>query len=167
MKITPLDIQQYQFRSKLRGLDPEDVRSFLELVRVEMEELIRENNALKDEVKRTVQRMGEYREREQMVKDTLLTAQKITDDMRANAQKEAETIVAEAEVKAQDIVQQATQRAARLHAEIRELKRQKLQFEENLRAMLNTHLKMLVLDEEKQSDMFEEKVAYLSKKEKA
>ncbi len=167
MKITPLDIQQYQFRKKFNGFDPEDVKSFLELVRSEMEELVRENNTLKDELKRTVQRLGEYREREQTVKATLLTAQKLTDDLRAQATKEAETIVAEAEVRAQEVVQQASQRAARLQGEIRELRRQKILFEENLRSMLAMHLKMLNVDEDKQTDMFEEKVAFLGgKKEK-
>lgn len=166
MKITPLDIQQYQFRKKLNGLDPEDVKGFLDLIRAEMEDLLRENNSLKDELKRTVQRLAEYREREQTLKETLLTAQKLSDDIKAQARKEAETIVAEANVRAQEIVQQASQRAAKLHGEIRELRRQKIQFEENLRSLLHMHLKMLVADEEKQSDMFEEKVTFLGKKDK-
>jgi cell division initiation protein len=166
MKITPLDIQQYQFRKRFNGLDPEDVKTFLELVRVEMEELVRENNSLKDELKRTLQRLGEYREREQTVKDTLLTAQRLSDEIRVHAQKESETVIAQAEVRAQEIVQQASQRAAKLQGELRELRRQKILFEENLRSMLASHLKMLAIDEEKQSDMFEEKVAFLGKKEK-
>ena len=165
MKITPLDIQQYQFRKKLSGFDPDEVKNFLELIRGEMEELVRENNALKDELKRTVQRLGEYREREQTVKQTLLTVQKLSDDVKAQANKESETIVAEAEVKAQEIVKQAAQRASQLQGEIRELRRQKIQFEENLRSQLASHLKMLSADEEKQPDMFEEKVAFLNKEQ--
>lgn len=39
MRITPLDIQQKQFKVKLRGFDMEEVYSFLELVREELEEL--------------------------------------------------------------------------------------------------------------------------------
>lgn len=166
MKITPLDLQQYEFRKKWNGLDPDDVKGFLELVRVEMEELLRENHALKDELKRTVQRLAEFKEREQTLKDTLLTAQRLCDDLKAQAGKEAETIVAAAEVKAQDIVQQAAQRANKLQGEIRELRRQKVQFEENLKSQLLSHMKMLGLEAEKQSDLFEEKVAFLAKKEK-
>lgn len=166
MKITPLDLQQYVFRKKWNGVDPDDVKGFLELVRVEMEELLRENHALKDELKRTVQRLGEFKEREQTLKDTLLTAQRLTDDLKSQAGKEAETIIAGAEVKAQEIVQQASQRAAKLQGEIRELRRQKVQFEENLKSQLLSHMKMLGLDEEKQSDLFEEKIAFLAKKEK-
>lgn len=167
MKITPLDLQQYAFRKKpWNGLDPDDVKGFLELVRVEMEELLRENHALKDELKRTVQRLAEFKEREQTLKDTLLTAQRLCDDLKSQAGKEADTIIAGAEVKAQEIVQQASQRAAKLQGEIRELRRQKVQFEENLKSQLLSHMKMLGLDEEKQSDLFEEKIAFLAKKEK-
>lgn len=167
MKITPLDLQQYVFRKKnWNGVDPDDVKGFLELVRVEMEELLRENHALKDELKRTVQRLAEFKEREQTLKDTLLTAQRLCDDLKSQAGKEADTIIAGAEVRAQEIVQQATQRAAKLQGEIRELRRQKVQFEENLKSQLLSHMKMLGLDEEKQSDLFEEKVAFLAKKEK-
>lgn len=166
MKITPLDLQQYQFRKKFNGFDPGDVKGFLELVRVEMEELLRENNGLKDELKRTVHRLAEYKDREQTLKDTLLTAQRLSDEIRAQAGKEAETIVAGAEVKAQETLQQVTQRAAKVQAEIRELRRQKIQFEENLKSQLLSHLKMLGLDEDKQNELFEEKLAYLAKKEK-
>ncbi len=166
MKITPLDLQQYEFRKKFNGFDPEDVKGFLDLVRAEMEDLLRENNALKDEIKRTVQRLAEYKDREQNLKDTLLTAQRLTDELKAQAGKESEAIVAMAEVKAQEIVQQAQQRASRVQAEIRELRRQKVQFEESLRAQLISHMKMLGHDEEKQNELFEEKVAYLAKKEK-
>lgn len=165
MKITPLDIQQYQFRKKMSGFDPEEVKNFLELVRGEMEELVRENNALKDELKRTVQRLGEYREREQTVKQTLLTVQKLSDDIKAQANKESETIIAEADVRAQEIVQQAAQRASHLQSEIRELRRQKILFEDNLRSQLSSHLKMLQADEEKQVDLFEDKVAFLKKEQ--
>ena len=166
MKITPLDLQQYPFKKKWQGLDPDDVRGFLDLVRAEMEDLLRENNALKDEIKRTLARVAEYREHEQTLKDTMLTAQRLSTEVKAQAVKEAETVVAGAEVKAQEIIQQAAQRATKLQGEIRELRRQKVQFEENLRAMLATHMKMLGMDEEKQNDLFEDKVAFLSKKEK-
>jgi cell division initiation protein len=167
VKITPLDLQQYQFRKKQwNGLDPEDVKAFLELVRVEMEELLRENHALKDELKRTVQRLAEFKDREQTLKDTLLTAQKLCDDLKSQAGKEAETIIAGAEVKAQEIIHQASQRASKLQSEIRELRRQKIAFEENLRGQLQSHLKMLGVDAEKQTDLFEEKIAFLAKKEK-
>ncbi|MEF9437346.1 MAG: DivIVA domain-containing protein [Candidatus Mariimomonas ferrooxydans] len=51
MRITPLDIQQKQFPTKFRGFDEEEVDSFLELVREEMEELLRENASLREEAK--------------------------------------------------------------------------------------------------------------------
>ncbi len=57
MKITPLDIRQKQFPRKLRGLDPKEVRAFLELVEGDLEELVRENMQLKDDLKKRGQRI--------------------------------------------------------------------------------------------------------------
>src|SRR5690606_9267847 len=98
------------------------------------------------------------------LKDTLLTAQKLCDDLKLQAGKEAETIVAAAEVKAQEIIQQAGQRASKLQSEIRELRRLKISFEENLRGQLQSHLKLLGIEEEKQPDPLEETIASPAKK---
>jgi len=64
MKITPLDIQQQQFTVRFRGFDQRDVESFLELVRNEFEELIRENNSLKDELRRKGEQIEKYQDNE-------------------------------------------------------------------------------------------------------
>lgn len=48
MRITPLDIQQKQFPMKLRGFDVEEVYAFLEVIREEMEDLLRENANLRE-----------------------------------------------------------------------------------------------------------------------
>ena len=62
MKITPLDIQQQQFKGKMfGGLDPEDVDTFLQLVAGELEELIRENTELKDQARRVAANMEEMK----------------------------------------------------------------------------------------------------------
>ena len=62
MKITPLDVRQKQFESKLRGRDPKAVQEFLELLANELEELVRESIQLKDEVKRRGQRIEDLHE---------------------------------------------------------------------------------------------------------
>ena len=59
MRITPLDIQQKQFSSRLKGFDMEEVDSFLELIREEMEELLRENANLREETKRFEKQLKE------------------------------------------------------------------------------------------------------------
>ena len=148
MNITPLDIQQQQFKGKmLGGLDPNDVDAFLQMVAAEMESLIRENSELKEQARKISQQLDELSQREVTLRDTMLAAQKISEEMKANAQKEATLLISEAELKGERIVAEAENRLLQLNNQIYEVRRQKLQFESNLRAALESHLKMLTLEE--------------------
>lgn len=148
MNITPLDIQQQQFKGKmLGGLDPNDVDSFLQLVASEMESLIRENSDLKEQVRKFSLQLDELSQREVSLRETMLAAQKVTEEMKANAQKEANLLVSEAELKGERIVAEAENRLVHLNNQVYEIKRQKLQFETNLKSLVETHLKMLSFEE--------------------
>jgi len=96
----------------------------------------------------------------------MITAQKITEDVKTNAIKESEVIVAEARLKAQEILNSGQLRSLELFEEIKELKRQKIQFESNLRANIETHLKMLEAEAKKaeEFDALEEKLEFLQRK---
>jgi cell division initiation protein len=149
MNITPLDIQQQQFKGKLfGGLDQEDVDAFLQTVSQEMEGLSRENSDLKEQLRRHTEAMAEMSSREVQLRDTILAAQKITEEMKANAQKEATLIISEAELKAERILADAENKLAQLGSQIQDLRREKLQFETALKSLLDTHYKMLTLNEE-------------------
>lgn len=148
MNITPLDIQQQQFKGKmLGGLDPNDVDSFLQMVAAEMESLIRENTELKEQGRKVSLQLEELSQREVTLRETMLAAQKITEEMKANAQKEANLLVSEAELKAERIVADAENRLVQLNNQIHEVRRQKLQFETNLKSLLEAHSKMLSFEE--------------------
>jgi cell division initiation protein len=148
MKITPLDIQQQQFKGKmLGGLDPEDVDAFLQTVAAEMENLIRENNELKEQQARQSRDMLDMAEKEKDLRETMLAAQRITEDMKANARKEADLIISEAELKAERIVADSERQLGELKARIEEVRRQKIQFEMSLKALLDSYARQLSGDE--------------------
>ncbi|HKZ16258.1 MAG TPA: DivIVA domain-containing protein [Geobacteraceae bacterium] len=149
MKITPLDIQQQQFKGKVfGGLNPEEVDTFLQLVAKEVEELVRENGDLKEQVRKAAIVEEEMTQREREIRETLLAAQRVIEEMKNNAQKEAGLIVAEAEIKADKLVADSENRLVHLNSEIQELRRQKLQFESSLKSLLDSYYKMLSLNEE-------------------
>jgi len=149
LRITPLDIQQQQFKGKmLGGLDPNDVDSFLQLVAQEMESLVRENDELKEQARKITLQMDELSQRESNLRETMLAAQKITEEMKNNAQKEATLLISEAELKAERILAGAENKLAQLNSNIHEVRRQKLQFETALKSLLETHLKMLSIGDE-------------------
>jgi cell division initiation protein len=149
MKITPMDIQQQQFKGKMiGGLDPEDVDGFLQSVAGEMEDLIRENGALKEQLARSASAMTEVQAREAQLRETMLAAQKITEEMKANARKEAQLLVSEAELKGERILADAEKKLVELTNQIQELKRDKVQFETGFKNLLDTYYKLLALKDE-------------------
>jgi cell division initiation protein len=149
VKITPLDIQQQQFKGKLfGGLDPQDVDAFLQMVAQEMEALSRENSELKEQLRHNAETVAELTSREVQLRETMLAAQKITEEMKANSQKEATLIISEAELKAEKILADADRKLAQLSSQIQDLRREKLQFEMALKSLLDTHYKMISLNDE-------------------
>ena len=166
MKITPLDIQKKTFRTALRGLDPDEVDAFLDLVAGELEAVIKENIALKEEVRRQGARLAEYEEREKVLQETLMTAQKITQDIKEQARKESEIFLADAKVQAERIVQDAHRRLVELIADINELKRERARFRAELRHLIESHRAVLdSFDEEIESksvDRIRENVEFLA-----
>ena len=147
MLVTPIDIQQKKFHLSLRGYDRKEVDEFLNLVRDEMEGLIREVTDLREFRKTYDERMQEYRDRESTLKNTLVTTQKLAEDLKLNARKEAEIIVKDAQVRAQQIIAKAQEEKVALDSQINELKRRKHHFAQDLRKTIQTHLEMIRYEE--------------------
>ncbi len=148
MKLTPLDIQQQQFKIRFRGFDVREVDAFLEQIADEFESLQSNNVSLQDEISRLKLENQGYRQREETVKRAMLNSQKVLEQMKKNAQKSAELIIADAEVKAEKILNRAHSRLAQLHEDIAELKRQRIQIEIQVRSILENHTKLLDLGKE-------------------
>lgn len=146
MSITPIDIQQHQFKSQLFGYDKAGVDRFLELVAEELERMHRQHQEVREDLSRTRAHLQEMRDREATLKETLMTAQRVTDDLRNNARKEAELITADARVRAEQIINEAEKRRLQVINEIQELKRQKVAFESGLRSLVESHLMLLNFD---------------------
>jgi cell division initiation protein len=148
MKLSPLDIQSQKFRVKMRGFDQHEVEAFLDLAAAEFEELVRESAKLKEKVVRLGNLLDELRARETTLKDTMMTAQKVTEEMKTAARKEAELVLAEAEHRAAKMVDEAHRKAARISDDIVELRRQRAQFETQVRSAAEAHLKILQITAE-------------------
>jgi cell division initiation protein len=163
MILTPLDIQQQRFQTRFRGFDVREVDSFLEQIADAFELLQRQNENLHDEIRQLEHETQGYRQREETFKKAMLNSQQVLDQMKENAEKSAEIVIAEAEVKAERILNRAHQRLANLHEETAELKRQRMQIEVQLRAILESHMKLLDIDTEEMKVMDEEdaKLKYL------
>src|SRR5262245_43441793 len=97
MKVTPLDLRQQQFKTALRGFDRAEVMAFLSEAANDFELALREQERLRQEIARVEAILGEHRGQERNLRNALLTAQKLADDIKETAQQEAARIVREAE----------------------------------------------------------------------
>lgn len=156
MKLTPLDIQQQQFKIRFRGFDVREVDAFLEQIADDFESLQSNNVSLQDEISRLKLENQGYRQREETFKRAMLNSQKVLEQMKKNAQKSAELITADAEVKAEKLLNRAHSRLAQLHEDIAELKRQRIQIEIQVRSILENHTKFLDLGKEETEVLDEE-----------
>jgi cell division initiation protein len=156
MKITPLDIQQQQFKVRFRGFDIREVDAFLEKVADSAALLQSENKDLREELSRLKVDIQGYKEREETFKRAMLNSQKVLEQMKDNARKSAEIIIADAEVKAEKILNRSHARLSQLHEDIAELKRQRIQIEVQIRSILEAHSKILEVSKEGMESMDQE-----------
>ncbi len=155
-KITPTDIQQQQFKVKFRGFDIREVDGYLEKTAAVFETLLDENEKLRGKTERLNLENQGYKKREEIFKRAILNSQKVLEQMKQNAQKTAERIIAEAEVNAERILNRTHGRLAQLHEDIAELKRQRMQIEVQIRAILETHTRLLDMGTEESKDADDE-----------
>lgn len=152
MRITPLDIQQKQFPTRFRGFDMEEVDSFLELIREEMEELLRENANLREEARRFEKQLKEYKNMEVTLRDTLVKTQELVEEYKTTAKKDAELLRKEAELQAETILKDAQSRVVKIHEDITDLKGIKRHFKEEVRRLIESHLSMLEFDHQREEE---------------
>jgi cell division initiation protein len=168
MRLTPLDIQQKQFAAKFRGVDGHEVKQFLELCADEVEELVRETIALKEEIRARDTQLQETRERERALQEALVSAQRLATEMKESARKEAEIIIAEAELQGEKIIRDAHNRRTDIIGELSELKSMKASFEAEVRALVNGHLNLLeTFTESDRARAQSERIALFQKKDSA
>lgn len=143
MKIAPIDIAHKTFSRKFMGFEPDEVRDFLERISEEMEALARERNQLRENLREKEMVILDYRERDDMLKKTMETATQMTEKLRLDAEREAKLIINDAKQKAELIIKDSRDSLKKTYAEISNLKRCRVQFENNLRALAQAHLSML------------------------
>ena len=150
--LTPLEIQKQSFARKLKGFDPNEVRAYLQLIAEEMENLLRDVDRLSRENVMLREDLDDHNQRERILKDTLLSAQRVSEEVKSNARKEAELIVKDAELLSERLVSQAMSRVADLERTIQDLKVERRSARNKLSATLDTIQQLLMLDAEQEAN---------------
>ena len=164
MRITPLDVRNHRFSRRFNGLDPSEVESFLQLLSEDYEALLRASDEKSDRIRHLEHRVEQLVADERLLKETLISAQAMTSELREAAIKESEVLVGEAEVKAEKILDASHRRAARLAEEIREMRGLRTRLAEALRSTIETHLRIVDgIAEAQEADSGEAVVTYLAR----
>jgi cell division initiation protein len=147
IKVTPLEVQQKRFHVGFRGYERTEVEMFLDLVRDEMEALVREMTELREFRQSYDERLRELTEKEETVKNTMLMTQKLMDEIKENARKEAALIIKDADIRSQQILGNSQTERVTLEGELQELRRRKHHFLQDIKRVIEMHLEMVNFEE--------------------
>ncbi|MGL5416917.1 MAG: DivIVA domain-containing protein [Clostridium sp.] len=140
MKLTPMDINNKEFKKGLRGYNPDEVDEFLDEVIENYEELFKENSKMKERITVLSEQVDHYAKIESTIQNTLLLAQNAADQAKESSQKEAELIVKNANETAQKIVDKAHNDVIQINDEFDKIKQEFIKFRAKFRNFMNTQL---------------------------
>lgn len=146
--ITPLDIQNKEFKKSVRGYNEAQVDAFLDQIMVDYEQLYKENLEMKEQQERDTKQVEKYQQMEETLKETLVVAQSTADELRSNALKKADLTVEEAELRAKEIIAGARSELDRIKAQQDEMLQQLQIFKTRFRTLLQAQLENMVIDTE-------------------
>jgi cell division initiation protein len=164
MKLTPADIQRQSFSTRFRGFDRDEVMAFLAAVAEETAALQREQAETEQQLRHLELIVNEHREREAILKNTLITAQRAAEDIREVARKEAETIVKQADLQGDRLLDLAQNRAHEVERGILELRGHRTALRTDIRALITRLTHLLDLQEEAE---VEDNLRFLKRREEA
>ena len=147
MGLTPMDIHNKEFERSFRGYLVEDVNEFLDQVAKEMEQLLRENMELKEQIHQLNEKLKGYQKLEETMHNAILVAQETAEEVKQNANREADLIRREAEREAQRIIEDARYRSSKVLAEHEELFKQAQVFKMRFRSFLEAQLSALEMED--------------------
>jgi len=144
MRITPVDIRQQQFSTRMfRGYDVQEVDAFLDEVAEDYEHLVKENALLKEQLAALEERMRGIEDRERMLQETLVTTQRLTEEMKEAAKREAQLVIREAELQREKLMEAAREEEAKVRNEVQALHRLRRQLYEGLRATIEMYERLI------------------------
>jgi len=144
VRITPMDVRQQQFTVRMfRGFDVQEVDTFLEDLAADYEALLKENALLKEQLQALEGRTRGLEDRERVLQETLVTTQRVVEEMKESARREATLIVREAELRGEKVVEAARATEATLQADLTALKRMRRQLAESLRSTVDMYQRLL------------------------
>ncbi|MEW9123060.1 MAG: DivIVA domain-containing protein [Thermotaleaceae bacterium] len=138
--ITPLEIQNKEFKKVMRGYKESEVDEFLDQIILDYEKLYKENIEFKDKIAMLNEQIERYANLEKTLNNTLLVAQSTAEEVTSNAYKKAELIIKEAEDKASKIIDHSNYEIMKVRREHEEVKKNLQIFKTRFKTLLEAQL---------------------------
>jgi len=151
-RITAMEVQSQTFKKTMRGYEPEAVDLYLRSLAEEIGRLNLENGTLHEGVGEKERALKAHREREQTLQQTLVSAQKMAEEMKSQSQNESDLIVKEARLRAERILADAQDQLASIEEEIQRCSLERDRFENRLKSMIEEHLSLIELRREERAE---------------
>lgn len=145
---TPIELENITFKSGVIGFDRNEVNDFLNAVSTDYEKLYKENIALKDKNSVLSDAIKEYKSMETALRDTVVSAHNVSDEIKKNAYKEAENILKEAKLKCDEMISEASKNLTEQKLELENLKQQYSIYKSKIKALIRAQLEIIDSDEE-------------------
>lgn len=158
--LTPLDVRNKRgdFKKLLRGYDPQEVDTFLELAAERLEELVRENIQLRERSEALQQQVASWSGREKAVHEALVTAQELRSEMKTQAQRQADFVLTEAQAEARRQLAEseaeirvrfrdAERRLEKARDALEEMERRRSRFLKSFRQLLEREMDVVEVEE--------------------
>jgi cell division initiation protein len=158
MKVSPLDLRNQRFQTAFRGFDRVEVASFLAAVADDYEEALREADRLREQLARTEAALNEHREHEMNLKATMMTAQKLSDDIKAHAEQEAARIIRDADGRSELLLERTSARLEDIEREIDGLRLKRKDVETSIESTIQTLRNTLDYVKEQEAREREDKI---------
>ena len=143
MRVTPLDIIKKEFSTVRKGFDSNEVEDFLGEIRETLDELLKENQRLRDVIKRRDEEIDSLKGEESSIKDTLVLARRLTEELERKARRESDLIVGEARLEAQRILMSTADERRNLQGELAQLRAVKAKIVSEIQAVLDAHNRLI------------------------
>ena len=143
MTLTPAEIRHAKLGRRPLGYDRQATDRLLAEVVASFEHVWRERADLRDEIENVEGELTRQKEIEGALRSTLISAERMADDVRTQARREADVIISEARSTARDIVAGAEAERERVHGEIRRLRALEVDVRAEYRAFLVAALERL------------------------
>src|SRR5688500_14718130 len=136
MKVSPLDLRQLRFRTTFRGFDKAEVLALIAEVTDDYENALRDVDRLRQELSKMEAMLNQHREHERDLRDTMITAQRVADDIRANADTQARNTLRDAEGQSDLLLQKTQARLEDVQREIDGMKMKRREVETTLESTI-------------------------------